>query len=153
MVPYFIWKWGSRAPIWGGPYFHLTTALINARNSAHDFSVKLSTSMCSYIGYSGWRNGWLMRYSVILDKDLATYVFWNLAIVTNAAICHDKLVNELIQARHKLKIIPLVIVKTKVSCCTTQLTVSHSHLHLYVLTNQEMHKIVLQPWLPRPAVQ
>ena len=31
---------------------HIKMTLINARNSAHDFSVKLSPCMCS----SGWRN-------------------------------------------------------------------------------------------------
>ena len=42
------------------------TALINARNSAHDFIIKLSPCMCSYISCPGWRmadicDTWLSR--------------------------------------------------------------------------------------------
>ena len=39
---------------------HVQTALINARNSAHDFGVKLSPCMCSHISGPGWRNDWPM---------------------------------------------------------------------------------------------
>ena len=35
-----------------------------------------------------------MWYLAISGEDLATYAFWNLAIVTNPAICQDKLVNQ-----------------------------------------------------------
>ena len=35
---------------------HAEMALINARNLAHDFGVKLSTCMC-HISCPGWRNG------------------------------------------------------------------------------------------------
>ena len=35
-----------------------------------------------------------MWYLAILGEDLATYAFWNLAMVTNPAICQDKLVNK-----------------------------------------------------------
>ena len=34
--------------------------VINARNLAHDFGVKLSSYMCSHISCPGWRNGWHM---------------------------------------------------------------------------------------------
>ena len=41
---------------------HIKTMLINARNSAHDFSVKFSPCNCS----SGWRNGCnLLAYIVL----------------------------------------------------------------------------------------
>ena len=33
---------------------HATSALINARNSAHDFSVTLSPCMCSHSSYPGY---------------------------------------------------------------------------------------------------
>ena len=36
---------------------HAQMALINARNLAHDFGVKLSACMCSYISCLSWRNG------------------------------------------------------------------------------------------------
>ena len=35
-----------------------------------------------------------MWYLAISGEDLATWAFWKLAIVTNPAICHDKLVNQ-----------------------------------------------------------
>ena len=69
-----------------------STGLINTRYSAHNFSVKFSPYMCSYIRCPGWRNGWHMWYLAISGEDLATYAFWNLAY--SRYICHDNLVNQ-----------------------------------------------------------
>ena len=55
---------------------HAQTALINARNLAHGFSVKLSPCMCSYISCPGWRNGW-HNYVILIfisGEDLATHM-------------------------------------------------------------------------------
>ena len=41
---------------------HAYMALINARNLAHDFDVKLTPCMCSHISLPGWRNGWHTWY-------------------------------------------------------------------------------------------
>ena len=64
------------------------------QKSSSWFHRKASSSpcMCSYISCPGWRNGWHMWYLAV--RTLATWAFWNLAIVTNPAICHDKLVNQ-----------------------------------------------------------
>ena len=78
-------------------------ALINTRNSAHDFSVKLSPCMCSHSSCPDWRNGWhdiriprwdlptcassgLAYYShVTVDSDTSCCVPWQ--IIIKPAVC------------------------------------------------------------------
>ena len=44
---------------------HAQTALINAGDSAHALSVKLSPCMCSHSSCPGWRNGcYLLAYVI-----------------------------------------------------------------------------------------
>ena len=58
----------------------------NARNLAHDFSVKLSPCMCSYV-----RLTWLDTYIYLWWLYLYMYAFiWFGLTVTNPAVCHDK---------------------------------------------------------------
>ena len=51
---------------------HAQMALINARNSAHDFNVKLNPWLCSDISCSGWEMTGICDTHLFLVRALAT---------------------------------------------------------------------------------
>ena len=70
---------------------HERYSIINTRNLAHGFSVKLSPCMCSHSSCPGWRNG---CNSHICDtynyEDLSTYASSSLAYYAHVTVDSDK---------------------------------------------------------------
>ena len=73
---------------WGtsGKGMHKQQPCINAGDSVHDLSVKLSPCMCSHSSFLGWGNDWhnIMWYLAISGEDLYNFVYYRQIL-----LCHE----------------------------------------------------------------